>query len=53
MSNELAIATVTATIQKVLKDAINAKLPGTDVTRGNPALLSQDVKGCQVNVHMY
>lgn len=52
MSNELAIATVTATIQKVLKDAINAKLPGTEVTRGNPALLSQDVKGKRVNVHL-
>lgn len=53
MSNELTIATITATIQDILQSTVDAKLPGTIVTRGNPVVSDEGIPKKRLNVKMY
>lgn len=52
MSNELAIATVTATIQKIIQNAIEIKVPGTLVTKADPPARGEGIPKKQINIHM-
>lgn len=54
MSNFLAIATVTATLKlEVLQDAVQAAVPGADVTIARPDGISGSVSGARVNLYLY
>lgn len=53
MSNYLAIATVTATIQRVLQDAIGADVPGIFVTTEHPGASVEGIPKKRVNLFLY
>lgn len=53
MSNALAIATVTATLQRTLQDAVNADLPGAKVTTLRPDAIGDAVPAAGVNIFLY
>lgn len=53
MSNALAIATVTATLQRTLQDAVNADLPGAKVTTLRPDATGDAVPAAGVNLFLY
>jgi hypothetical protein len=53
MSNFLAIATVTATLQRTLRAAIRANVPGADVTTVRPDATTDGATNKGVNIFLY
>ncbi|MEL6780138.1 MAG: DUF4255 domain-containing protein [Cyanobacteria bacterium J06597_16] len=53
MSNYLAIATVTATLQKMLQEEIGREMPGAQVTTLRPDAISSNISGACLNVYLY
>ncbi|MGF1499443.1 MAG: DUF4255 domain-containing protein [Elainellaceae cyanobacterium] len=53
MSNHLAIATVTAALQKILQEGIGRDVPGAQVTTVRPDATSSNLSGASVNIYMY
>ncbi len=53
MSNHLAIATVTATLQRILQSAIQVDLPGARVTTVRPDASGNNTPEVGVNVYLY
>ncbi|RCJ29413.1 hypothetical protein A6770_22025 [Nostoc minutum NIES-26] len=53
MSNYLAIATVTATIQRVLQDAVGADVPGIFVTTEHPGASGEGIPKKRINLFLY
>ncbi len=53
MSNYLAIATVTATIQRVLQNGIGVDMPGILVTTEHPGASGEGIPKKRVNLYLY
>ena len=53
MSNYLAIATVTATLQKMLQEEIGREMPGIQVSTLRPAAVSSNISGACLNIYLY
>lgn len=53
MSNYLAIATVTATLQKMLQEEIGREMPGIQVTTLRPDAVSSNISGACLNIYLY
>ena len=53
MSNYLAIATVTATLQKMLQEEVSREMAGVQVTTLRPDAVSTNVSGACLNIYMY
>lgn len=53
MSNFLAIATVTATLSQLLRDAVQRDVPGADVTTLSPHAPDEATPTAKVNVFLY
>jgi hypothetical protein len=53
MSNHLAVATVTATLQKMLQDTVQADVEGARVTTVRPDNLGRGTPETGVNVYLY
>ena len=53
MSNFLAIATVTASLQSLLQDALNVDVPGATVTVVRPDGSDNGLPGVGVNIYLY
>jgi len=53
MSNYLAIATVTATLQRLLQSAIQLDLPGAKVTTVRPEASGGKTPEVGVNIYLY
>ena len=53
MSNYLAIATVTATIQRVLQNGIAVDMPGILVTTEHPGASGEGIPKKRVNLYLY
>lgn len=53
MSNYLAIATVTATLQKILQDTVQADVEGARVTTVRPDSVGRSVPETGVNIFLY
>ncbi|MGF1938643.1 MAG: DUF4255 domain-containing protein [Nostoc sp. ChiQUE02] len=53
MSNYLALATVTATIKRILETAIDIDLPGAKVTTLRPGAGGSDIPELRVNIYLY
>ncbi|KST67694.1 DUF4255 domain-containing protein [Mastigocoleus testarum] len=53
MSNYLAIAAVTATLQKILQDALQLEMPGARVTTVKPESNSSNIPEFGVNIYLY
>lgn len=53
MSNYLAIATVTATLQRILQAAIQQDIPGARVTTAKPDAAGSGTPEVGVNIYMY
>lgn len=53
MSNFLAVATVTATLRRVLQEAVALKVSGAQVTNLHPDTTPGDTKSFGVNIYLY
>ena len=53
MSNYLAIATVTATLQKMLQEEISREMPGIQVTTLRPDAVNSNISGACLNIYLY
>jgi hypothetical protein len=54
MSNDLAIATVTATLKRVLENAVTGRISGTSITVGQPAPKDKStINDSRVNLFLY
>lgn len=53
MSNYLAIATVTATLQKMLQEEVSRDMAGVQVTTLRPDAVSSNITGACLNIYMY
>ena len=53
MSNFLAIATITASVQQIVRESVVNRLPGAEVTTLRPDELSRDSNLAGVNVYLF
>ncbi|MEM6253780.1 MAG: DUF4255 domain-containing protein [Cyanobacteria bacterium P01_D01_bin.156] len=53
MSNHLAIATVTAVLNKLLQEGISQDIPGAQITTQRPDAPGGNVAGARINVFLY
>ena len=53
MSNYLAIATVTAALQKILQEEVGRDVPGVQVTTTRPDNSGSNVAGACINIYLY
>ncbi|MEM8612441.1 MAG: DUF4255 domain-containing protein [Cyanobacteria bacterium P01_H01_bin.105] len=53
MSNHLAIATVTAVLNKLLQEGISQDVPGAQITTQRPDAPGGNISGARINVFLY
>ncbi|MEL6139445.1 MAG: DUF4255 domain-containing protein [Cyanobacteria bacterium J06626_23] len=53
MSNHLAIATVTASLKKMLQEGISHDVPGAQVTTARPDVANGNISGASINLFLY